>query len=98
MRGYIASWVGCLVVLIIALFLMGCSVISSSDMKMLKEVLGSNSGCAYIQGSGGGGAITPLVPMGGGYGQGSLSIARSSNSDAKIECNKEGASVENEDL
>jgi hypothetical protein len=77
------------------LFLAGCSFITDADRRLAADSLAGASGCVYIQGSGGAaGGVIPPVPVTGGYGQGSLAMARSQRPDAKSHCGPDGASVE----
>ena len=67
---------------------------SPEQLEALNKVLSASSGCAHIQGSGGaGGAAVPMVGGAGGYGQGSITIARSGNTNASLRCGPEGATV-----
>lgn len=84
--------------LALILFLSGCSIITDGDRQLVERTLKDSTGCMYIQGSGGAGAgaipAGPGVPVGGGYGQGSITAARSNRPDAVAKCGPEGASVE----
>lgn len=74
----------------------GCSIITDKDRELAERITKDGAGCIYIQGSGGAATIVlpaPVVP-GGGYGQGSLTAARSNNPDAKVTCGPDGAKVE----
>jgi hypothetical protein len=80
--------------LVLIAFSGGCSFITDGDRQLAEGILIDSTGCVFIQGSGGAGAGTPGIPLAGGYGQGSLTAARSNRDDAKVKCGPEGASVE----
>lgn len=88
------------IVLVLAVLVSGCSFVTAEDRKMTETLLHDSTGCAYVQGSGGAGASAvpaggAAVPLGGGFGQGSLSVARSNTPGASVTCGPTGATVTN---
>ena len=74
----------------------GCSVLTTEDRQLVKDILQDSSGCVYIQGSGGAGAsAVPLLPGAGGYGQGSIAAARSGQGHS-AKCSSQGAEITKE--
>jgi hypothetical protein len=78
----------------LVILLSGCSIITDADRGLAERALHDSTGCVYVQGQGGAGAGAPGIPLAGGYGQGSLVVARSNRDDAKVYCGPEGARVE----
>jgi hypothetical protein len=92
-------WRAAVLALAGAILLSSCSVITDKDRDLVERTLHDATGCVYIQGSGGAGAsaipVGPgAVPLGAGYGQGSITAARSNRDDAKVSCGPDGAKVE----
>jgi hypothetical protein len=84
-----------LMALFVLLTLTGCGAVTKEQVDLAREIMAqSGSNCVFIQGSGGAGAgaLPPGIPMGGGYGQGSLAAAHSEG-DHDLTCGATGSSV-----
>jgi len=81
--------------LLVPLFTSSCYFLTKEDRDLTRLVIERpGSGCVYITGQGGAGGGVPGVPAAGGWGSGTISVARTAREGAEVKCGPEGSSVD----